>query len=396
MANRKYDLLTAEDIDSGRATAAYFLRTEEILDHEEENPEVVAELHAPEGWHVLAGLKDAARMLEGLPIDVYAPPEGTVVSGGPVLRVEGPYRSFARYESPLLGFLSHASGIATAAMETRAAARDRTVLSFGTRRQHPALGAMIERSALLGGVDGIGHVAGGETIGVEAGGTMPHALVLALGSPERAWEAFNETLDESVPRTLLCDTLGDEADEAIRAAELLEEDLDAVRLDTPASRRGDMRKICEEVRWELDTRDYEDVGILVSGGVDAAEIRELRDVVTGFGVGSAIADADPIDFSFNIVEVEGDPRAKRGVASGAKQVYRDDYEDTVVPVGKTAPGEPLLEPLIEDGEIVTAFSLEEASERVREAIPVLRERGAFGSEGGGDGRDEDDSEYAGT
>lgn len=380
MADRTYDLLTADDIDSGRATAAYFLRTEEVLDHEGANPQVVAELQAPEEWHVLAGLNDAARLLSNAPVDVDAPPEGTVVSGGPVLRIEGPYRSWARYESSLLGFLAHASGIATASMHVRAAADDLTVLSFGTRRQHPALGAMIERAALLGGADGIGNVAGGEHIGVEAGGTMPHALVLALGSPERAWRGFDEALPESVPRTLLCDTFGDEADESVRAAELLGDALDAVRLDTTSSRRGDMRAICEEVRWELDSRGHEDVGLLVSGGIDPEAIRELRDVVDGFGVGGAIANADPVDFSLNIVEVDGEARAKRGVHSGAKECYRDGYDDTVVLRGESAPGDALLEPLVRDGEVIRSFDLDDAADRVREAIPALRERGVFGDD----------------
>jgi nicotinate phosphoribosyltransferase len=378
MDDRTYDLLTPEEIDSGRATAAYFLRTEEILDAAGENPHVVAELSAPDGWTVLTGLKDAARLLEGHPVDVHAPPEGTVVSGGPVLRIEGPYRAFARYESPLLGFLAHASGIATAAMAVRAAARDRTVLSFGTRRQHPALGAMIERAALVGGVDGIGNVAGGEVIGVEAGGTMPHALVVCFGDAERAFRAYDDALEASVPRTMLVDTFCDETVEAVTAAEALGGDLDGVRLDTTASRRGDLHAIAEEVRWELDRRGYEDVEILVSGGIDAAEVRRLRDVVDGFGVGGAIANADPVDLSMNVVEVDGEARTKRGVKSGAKQVYRDGFEDRVVPVGESAPGEPLLRPLVEDGEVVVDGSLDDARERVRESIPALRERGAFG------------------
>ena len=377
MTDRTYDLLTETDIDSGRATAAYFLRTEDVLDHEGENPTVVAELTAPDGWHVMAGLKDAAQLLANAPVDVDAPPAGTVVSGGPVLRIEGPYRSWARYESPLLGLLAHASGIATASMRVRVAARDRTVLSFGTRRQHPALGAMIEQAALIGGADGIGNVAGGEVIGVEAGGTMPHALVLALGSAERAWQAFDEALDEAVPRTLLCDTFGDEADESVRAAELLDGALDGVRLDTTASRRGNMREICEEVRWELDRRDHDNVDLLVSGGIDPEAVEELYDVVDGFGVGGAIANADPVDFSLNIVEVDGEPRAKRGVKSGAKEVYRDGYDDTVVPHGESAPGRPLLRPLVRDGEVVQSFDVDAAGDRVRTAIPALRERGAF-------------------
>ena len=377
MNDRTYDLLTPEEIDFGRATAAYFLRTEEILDHLGENPRVVAEVSAPDGWTVLAGLKDAARLLEGHPVDVHAPPEGTVVSGGPALRIEGPYRSFARYESPLLGFLAHASGIATAAMEVRAAARDRTVLSFGTRRQHPALGAMVERSALIGGADGIGNVAGGEAIGIEAGGTMPHALVVCLGDAERAFRAYDEALEESVPRTMLVDTFCDETVEAIVAAETLGEDLDGVRLDTTASRRGDLREIAAEVRWELDRRGRGDVEILVSGGIDAAEVRRLHDAADGFGVGGAIANADPIDLSMNVVEVDGEARSKRGVGSGAKRVYRDGFEDRVVPAGEEAPGELLLEPVVEGGEPAMEFSLDDARRRVRESIPALRERGAF-------------------
>lgn len=381
MDDRKYDLLTESEIDDGQATAAYFLRTETILDHVDENPTVTAELSAPEGWHLLAGLNDAAQLLEGLPVDVYAPPEGTPISGGPILRIEGPYRMFARYESSLLGFLAHASGIASAAWRVRAAAHDRTVLSFGTRRQHPALGAMIERSALIGGVDGIGNVAGGEVIGVEAGGTMPHALVVALGSPEAAWTAYDEALEESVPRVLLCDTFGDEADEGARAIDCLEDRLEGVRLDTTSSRRGDMRTIIEDVRWELQQRETDDIDILVSGGIGVGDINRLRDVADGFGVGGAIADADPIDFSLNLVAVEGEPRAKRGVRSGAKTVYRDGYDDKVVVAGETAPGEKLLKPLIRDGEKVRTFDIAVAADRAREAIPTLRNRGVFDTGG---------------
>jgi nicotinate phosphoribosyltransferase len=374
---RRYDLLTADDIDAGRATAAYFLRTEAVLDHVGADPNVVAEVSAPEGWHVLAGLEDATRLLSGLPVDVSAPPEGTVVSGGPVLRLDGPYRAFARYESALLGFLAHASGVATAAMEVRAAAEGRTVLSFGTRRQHPALGAMVERAALVGGADGIGNVAGGDVVGVEAGGTMPHALVVCLGDAATAFAAYDETVPSDVPRTMVCDTFGDEVAEVVTAAETLGDSLDAVRLDTSPSRRGDMRAIAEEVRYELDRRGLEAVEVMVSGGIDAAAVRRLRGVVDAFGVGGAIADADPVDLSMNVVEVDGEARAKRGVRRGAKQVYRDGFDDRVVPVGEAAPGEPLLRPVVEDGEVVVDFPLSAARERVREAIEPLRDRGAF-------------------
>jgi nicotinate phosphoribosyltransferase len=366
-----FDVVSEAAIREGRATDAYFLRTEEALDHAGRNPNVVAEVTAdqfPTGeFEVLAGLKDAARLLSGLPVDVHALREGTHFDGGPVMRIEGPYRPFARYETSLLGFLSYASAVATAARETKAAAGDEPILSFGARHIHPAATAALERSALIGGVDGFSHVAAGEALGREAGGTMPHALVICFGKghQEEAWRAFDEGVGPEVPRVALVDTYSDEVDEALRAAEAIP-DLDSVRLDTTSSRRGDFRAIAREVRWELDVRGHEDVGIFVSGGLTPDSVRHLVDVVDGFGVGSYVSDADPVDFALDIVEVDGEPAAKRGKLSGAKQVYRTpDGGHHVALAGTEVEGEPLLEPLIEDGEIVREFDIEAAAERCR-------------------------------
>jgi nicotinate phosphoribosyltransferase len=366
-----FDVVSEAAIREGRATDAYFLRTEEALDHAGRNPNVVAEVTAdqfPTGeFEVLAGLKDAAHLLSGLPVDVHALREGTHFDGGPVMRIEGPYRPFARYETSLLGFLSYASAVATAARETKAAAGDEPILSFGARHIHPAATAALERSALIGGVDGFSHVAAGEALGREAGGTMPHALVICFGKghQEEAWRAFDEGVGPEVPRVALVDTYSDEVDEALRAAEAIP-DLDSVRLDTTSSRRGDFRAIAREVRWELDVRGHEDVGIFVSGGLTPDSVRHLVDVVDGFGVGSYVSDADPVDFALDIVEVDGEPAAKRGKLSGAKQVYRTpDGGHHVALAGTEVEGEPLLEPLIADGEIVREFDIEAAAERCR-------------------------------
>jgi len=367
-----FDVVSEEAIREGRATDAYFLRTEEALDHAGRNPHVVAEVTAdqfPTGeFEVLAGLKDAAHLLSGLPVDVHALQEGTHFDGGPVMRIEGPYRPFARYETSLLGFLSYASAAATAARETKAAAPDEPILSFGARHIHPASTAALERSALIGGVDGFSHVAAGETLGREAGGTMPHALVICFGkgNQEAAWRAFDEGVGPDVPRVALVDTYTDEVDEAIRANEAIP-DIESVRLDTTSSRRGDFRQIAREVRWELDLRGHEDVDIFVSGGLTPETVGHLRDVADGFGVGSYISNADPVDFALDIVEVEGEPAAKRGKLSGAKQVYRTpDGGHHVALAGTEADGEPLLEPLIEDGELVREFDIDAAAERCRE------------------------------
>jgi nicotinate phosphoribosyltransferase len=378
----EFDIVGADAIQSGRATDAYFDRTATTLETAGRNPRVVAEVTAdqfPTGsFELFAGLKDALALLTDRPVDAYALPEGTVFDGGPVMRIEGPYLSFARLETALLGFLSHASAIATAALDCRVAAPNAQVLSFGARHVHPAMTAMVERSALVAGLDGFSHVAAGDLIGREASGTMPHALTICFGRGEQeaAWRAFDEAVDESVPRIALCDTYGDEIEEVLRAVEALGDRLDGVRLDTTGSRRGDFRHIVREVRWELDVRGHTDVDVFVSGGLGPADLRALADVVDGFGVGGYVSNADPVDFALDLVVVDGEPAAKRGKLSGAKQVYRTaDGGHAVELAAREGPAdaEPLLTPVIRDGSVVAgdATTLSAATERAqREAARV--------------------------
>ncbi|QSG13022.1 Nicotinic acid phosphoribosyltransferase [Halapricum desulfuricans] len=379
-----FDFLGSEAIQDGRATDAYFDRTVEALEHAGKNPHVVAEVTAdqfPTGeFEVLAGVKDLAHLFEDLPVDVDALPEGQLFDGGPVARVEGEYLDFCRFETALLGFLSHASGVATNALRARLAAPDSTVLSFGSRHVHPAIAPVVERSALIGDLDGISNVAAGEMIGREAGGTMPHALLLCFGRGEQeaAWRAFDEAVAADVPRVALCDTFSDEVDETLRAVETIE-GLDSVRLDTTSSRRGDFRHIVREVTWELDARGHDDVGVFVSGGLGPAELRHLRDVVDGFGVGGYVSNADPIDFALDIVEIDGEATSKRGKLAGVKDVYRTpDGGHHVALADQPGPvdGDSLMEPLVRDGEIVRAFDVDEAARRARQDADAV----GFGTE----------------
>ncbi|WP_323677909.1 nicotinate phosphoribosyltransferase [Halorubellus sp. PRR65] len=367
-----FDTIPDDAVLSGRATDAYFDRTVEALEGAGRNPRVVAEVTAdqfPDGeFEAFAGVRDAAALLEGRDLDVHALREGRLFDGGPVMRITGDYLEFARLETSLLGYLSHASGFASAALDVRRAAPESNVLSFGARHVHPSIAAVVERSALLAGLDGFSHVAAGDVLGRDASGTMPHALVLCFGrgNQEAAWRAFDDAAPADVPRIALCDTFTDEKDEVLRAVDALGDDLDGVRLDTTGSRRGDFEHIVREVQWALDARGHDDVDVFVSGGLGPAALRELRDVVDGFGVGSAITDANSVDFSLDIVAVDGEPISKRGKLGGVKQVYRtDDGAHHVGLADRPGPtdGTPLLEPLLDDGDVVREFDLGDATDR---------------------------------
>ncbi len=365
-----------EDIKSGKTTDIYFVRTKKILEAKNlSNINVVAEVTSgrlPNDWQwgVLCGIEEVAHLLEGLPIDVYSMPEGAIFRWKdyngfrePVLFIEGPYGEFCIYETPLLGMICQASGVATKAARVRKAAGEKLLVAFGVRRMHPAISPMLDRAAYIGGFDAVSSLKGAETIGKKPVGTMPHALIIVFRDQVEAWKAFDEVIPAEVSRVALVDTFLDEKIEAIMAADALKDKLTAVRLDTPSSRRGSFPDIIREVRWELDARGYKDVKIFVSGGINEDNIPILIEAgAEAFGVGTSVSNAPTIDFAMDIVEVEDKPSAKRGKLCCKKQVWRcpDCMVDVITLYGGEMPKcpkcggdmEPMLKPLISKGKIV--------------------------------------------
>lgn len=357
------------EIKEGLTTDVYFIRTEEILKKEGINKNVLAEFTVQNlkyPWAIFVGIPEVIEILKGKPVNVWALREGTVfksrgISGVPVpvMYIEGKYLDFARFETPILGIICEASGISTKAARVKKLADGKSVLSFGIRRMHPALAPMIDRSAYIGGCDGVSSLIGAKTIGKIPTGTIPHALIINMEGIENAVRAFDKHIDPNVPRIALVDTFEDEKAEALKAAKALGERLAGVRLDTPASRRGNIIDIVREVKWELKIRGFDHVKIFVSGGLDEEMIPKLIEAgADGFGVGTSISNADTIDFAMDIVEVEGKPIAKRGKFSGRKRVQKS-IEDgilkyTVVPYDAKEEAqafEEALVPVILNGEV---------------------------------------------
>jgi len=362
-----FHIADPKDIKSGRTTDVYFARTVEILKKKGIDKWVRAEFFAktlPNDWQwaVLAGIEEVAYLMQGKPVNIRAFQEGTIFKPyEPVMEIEGMYTDFSVFETAMLGLICQASGVATKAARIRLAAGKRMVVSFGARRMHPAIAPMIERAAYIGGCDGVAVIVSAELIETDPMGTMPHALILVLGDTVEAIKAFDECVDKKVKRVALIDTFNDEKFEALRVAEAMKGKLYAVRLDTPASRRGNFYRIFEEVRWELDLRGFKHVKLFASGGLDEKEVMELKPLVDAFGVGTCISNAPVVDFAMDIMEIEGKPLAKRGKWSGAKEILRCKKcgSDKIVPLDKKerkcACGgsyESLLQPLIKKGKVV--------------------------------------------
>jgi nicotinate phosphoribosyltransferase len=320
---RKPKFKPAPEVLSGDTADIYFVRTIDILRKEGLNPTATMEVFGSRAG-ILCGIEEVKALLaEVLPEDnreVWALAEGeSMAAKEVVLRIKAPYQSYGVYETSIIGILAHGSGWATAARECVDAAGGIPLISFGARHVHPSVAGVMDYAAVVGGCGGCSSIAGARLAGVEPSGTMPHALIIVVGDTVKATMLFDKHMPPGVPRVSVVDTFKDEAEESLRVAEALGEKLKSVRLDTPSERGRVTAELVREVRARLDLAGFKHVGIFVSGGIDPERIRYFREhgaPVDGFGVGSYISGARPIDFTADLHEVGGKPIAKRGRIPG--------------------------------------------------------------------------------
>ena len=307
----------------GAASDVYFQRARATLAGAHVDAVVAMDFFSSRAG-VLCGVAEAVRLLSGILQEgdqAWAMAEGAAMDRKEtVLRIRAPYSRFGVYETALLGMLSSCSGWATAAREIVDAAGGKRVISFGARHVHPLIGPTMEYSAVIGGCAGCATPLGAQLAGLQgASGTMPHAMILLFGDTVKAALAFDEHMPDDVLRIVLVDTFKDEAEEALRVAEALGKRLRGVRLETPGERGGVTVDLVKEVRARLDLAGFSHVGIFVSGGLDAARIREFEAAdcpIHSYGVGMAISSAPPIAFTADIKEISGKAMTKRGRIPG--------------------------------------------------------------------------------
>ena len=291
--------------------------------------------------------------------DVRAVPEGTpLFAGEPVMTVRGPLWQVQIFETYLLSMISFQTLIATKAALIARAANGRGVLEFGTRRAHsPEAGVLAGRAAYIGGCIGTSNSLSGFRYGIPVYGTAAHSWVLAFADELEAHRALQKLLGPST--IYLIDTY--DTLEGARKAASLGRPLWGVRLDS-----GDLVSLSREVRAILDAAGLRDAKIMASGDLDETKIAALLAdgaQIDAFGVGTELAtsaDAPTIGAIYKLVELEtgGTTRytAKLSIDKttmpSAKQIFRQPGRDVVAGAGERLEGEPLLRPVIANGELV--------------------------------------------
>ncbi|NMA01155.1 MAG: nicotinate phosphoribosyltransferase [Clostridia bacterium] len=322
--NRILYSATHEEVLKGTTTDVYFVKTYEILKAlNKENTQVVAEIFARKAG-VFCGLPEVLNLLKDTDVEVWSLQEGEEFQAKEVImRIKGNYGQFGIYETAILGILASSSGWATAAREVKEIAPDNSVLVFGARHVHPAVAPVMERSAIIGGVDGASCILGAKLAGVEPKGTVPHAVILIVGDTLEVAKTYDEIMPVTESRLFLVDTFKDEVEETLRVAEVLGEKLQGIRLDTPSERGGVTPALIEEVRARLDMAGFNHVKIFVSGGLTPERVKILKEAgADAFGVGSYISGAPAIDMTMDLKEIDGKPIAKRGRIPGITENIR--------------------------------------------------------------------------
>ncbi|HET8700637.1 MAG TPA: nicotinate phosphoribosyltransferase [Nitrococcus sp.] len=297
--------------------------------------------------------------------DIHALPEGSVFfPEEPILRVSASLPEAQLVESRLMNILHYQSLIATKAARCRLAAQQRSLVDFGLRRAHAGEAALwAARATYIGGFNGSATCLANAYYGIPVMGTMAHSFILAHRSETEAFLRFARSHPDNV--TLLIDTYDTEAAarKVVEAAtELAREGIriKGVRIDS-----GNLAEHARRVRTILDEGNLSEAAILVSGGLDEYQIRDLvasGAPIDGFGVGSKVntsADLPFLDSAYKLHQFEGKPCGKRSEGKpdvpGTKQIFRqlDADEmmlgDIIGLEGEHIDGQPLLQPMMQSG-----------------------------------------------
>ncbi len=306
--------------------------------------------------------------------DVWAMPEGTAAFGmEPLLRITGPIIEAQVVETFLLSTINFQTMIASKAARVVTAARERTVIEFGTRRAHGTeAGLLAARAAYIGGCIGTSNVEAGHLFGIPTFGTLAHSFVMSFEDEDEAFRAFLKVFPETA--TVLVDTY-----DTIAAVKRLARDfgpaIPAVRLDS-----GDLCELSKQSREILDEAGMTDTKIFASGDLNEYKIADLISrgaEIDSFGAGTELAtsyDAPALSGVYKLAGLEENGHVSmriklshdKATYPGPKQVWRltdegGSYNQDIItladePNHQTGSWHPLLQQVMKRGRVVEGFA----------------------------------------
>ena len=324
--------IPAKKIRSGWYSDKYFVRTKDILLKANHHPKALIQVFT-RGNGIVCGIDEAIAILRlcatnPKKLKMKALYDGdSMRKGETVMTIEGDYSAFAHLETVYLGVLARRSSIATAVKKVVRASAGKQVLFFPARFDHYAIQTGDGYAAFISGALGVSTDAQASWWGTEGLGTVPHGLIAAYnGDTVRACLEFDRHMPKSIKRIALVDFRNDCVKTSLEVARALGRRLWGVRLDTAGNVRdksvrdrsplslGVCPELVRNVRKALDRNGFKRVKIVISSGFSAEKIKRFIRLKVPFdavGVGSALF-KERIDFTADIVQLNGKPRAKVG------------------------------------------------------------------------------------
>ena len=283
---------------------------------------------------ILGGIDEAIAVLKLCTdwdaLEVHALYEGDEIAPmETVMTIEGDYSVFAHLETVYLGCLARRSLIMRNVREVVEVAHGKPILFFPARHDHWLVQTGDGWAAHVAGAIGVSTDAQASWWGGRGVGTVPHGLIAAFGGDTvAAAQAFADRFAGEMNVTVLVDFENDSVRTALEVAEALGDKLWGVRLDTSErivdhvlwERMGAFKptgvnfELVRLVREALDEAGHGRVQIVVSGGFEAAKIREFEQLgapVDAYGVGSSLVRGEN-DFTADVVRLEDRAVAKAG------------------------------------------------------------------------------------
>lgn len=324
--------IPVKKIKSGWYSDKYFVRTKKILEADNNHTSVLMQVFCRKDATV-CGLDEAIAILKLCAerphkLKIRAIYDGDEVKAGQtVMTVEGDYSSFAHLETVYLGVIARPTAVATAVKKVVKAAKGKKVLFFPARFDHYRIQTTDGYAAFISGALGVSTDAQASWWGEKGLGTVPHGLIAAYkGDTLKAAIAFDKYMPKNINRIVLVDFDNDCIGTSLKVAKALGRRLWGVRFDTSESLRDRSVKgrskassgVCPELvfkaRQALDRLGFNYVKIIISSGFDEERIKRFISLKVPFdavGVGLSLL-REKVDFTADIVKVEGRPCVKRG------------------------------------------------------------------------------------